>query len=153
MEKRSSEADRKSGFGPWRPSGAKLPLVSDYMARFVDALRPEMDIYDAVDFLLERRVTGAPVIDEERRVVGVLGEKDCLRLFAKGSGAKPPHGNVRDFMSAKFQHVTPDMDIYYAAGLLLQEEERRLPVLDAQDHLVGELTRFDVLRAIKRGLR
>lgn len=132
---------------------AKLPIVADYMARFTHALRPEMDIYDAVDFLLERRVTGAPVVDVEGRLVGLLSEKDCLRLFSVGADALPPRGAVRDFMGKQFTRVESTMDIYYAAGLFLREEERRFPVVDVEGKLVGEITRFDILRAVKGLLR
>ena len=51
---------------------AKLPVVRDYMDRHVATLRPETDILDAIRFLLEKRVTGAPVVERSGRLVGML---------------------------------------------------------------------------------
>ncbi len=47
-----------------------LPKVSEYMDTVVQTLNPKTEILDAVDFLLENHVTGAPVVDGDYRVVG-----------------------------------------------------------------------------------
>ncbi|MCK6570554.1 CBS domain-containing protein [Myxococcota bacterium] len=129
-----------------------LPLVREYMDHFVNTLRPETDIFDAVEFLLERRVTGAPVVDAAGRLVGIISEKDCLRLLAQGFDHQAPHGTVADYMTRNVETVKPDMDVYFAAGIFLRGQFRRLPVVEG-DMLVGAITRFDILRAIKSRLR
>jgi predicted transcriptional regulator len=130
----------------------KLPKVSDYMDTVVQTLNPETQILDAVDFLLEKHVTGAPVVDGENRVVGILTEKDCLNLLAAGSEASVPQGCVADFMATEVQTIPPDMDVYFCAGLFMNTTVRRFPVVD-QGKLVGAITRFDILRAIQKNLR
>jgi CBS domain-containing protein len=130
----------------------KLPLVREYMDHFVNTLRPETDIFDAVDFLLERRVTGAPVVDAAGRLVGIISEKDCLRLLSQGFDHMAPAGTVADYMTKQVTVVAPDMDVYYAAGIFLRGQFRRLPVVE-DGQLVGAITRFDILRAIKARLR
>lgn len=129
----------------------RLPLVRDHMDKQVPTLRPEMDILDAVGFLLEKRITGAPVLDKSGRLVGILTEKDCLRLVAEGVGGNLPHGNVETFMSANPETIPPDMDVYYAAGIFLKRTFRRLLVVD-NGKLVGAITRFDILRVIRANL-
>lgn len=129
-----------------------LPLVREYMDHFVAGLRPDMDIFDAVEFLLERRVTGAPVTDAAGRLVGILSEKDCLRLLAEGQAGQRPDGRVADFMTRDVVTVTPDMNVYFAAGIFLRGQFRRLPVIE-DGRVVGAITRFDILRAIKARLR
>jgi CBS domain-containing protein len=129
----------------------KLPVVRDYMDRNVATLRPEMDILDAVGFLLEKRVTGAPVVDKSGRLVGILTEKDCLRLIAVGVEGNLPRGSVEAFMSPNPETIPPEMDVYYVAGLFLRRTFRRLLVVE-DGKLVGAITRFDILRVIRANL-
>ena len=129
-----------------------LPIVRDYMDTVVQTLSPETEILDAVDFLLEKHVTGAPVVDERNQLLGILTEKDCLNLLAAGSDADAPHGTVADFMKTEVQTVPPGMNVYFCAGLFMNTTVRRFPVVD-QGKLVGAITRFDILRAIQKNLR
>jgi predicted transcriptional regulator len=122
------------------------------MDRFVSSLRPDMDILDAVDFLLERRVTGAPVLGEHGQLLGLLSEEHCLGLLAHGQNGDRARGTAADFMSTDVKTVAPDTDVYYAAGLLVTGVQRRLVVVMA-GKVVGTITRFDLLRAIKAHLR
>jgi len=119
-----------------------------YMDRWVHTLTPDTDVHDAVAMLLSRHVTGAPVVDEQDRVVGMFTEKDCLRLVAKGVDSDELHGKVADYMSTNVTTIPPDMDIYFAAGVFLQNFFRRLPVVK-DGKLIGAITRFDILRAIQ----
>ncbi len=129
-----------------------LPIVRDYMDTVVQTLSPETEILDAVDFLLEKHVTGAPVVDEENRVVGILTEKDCLHLLAAGSDADIPQGTVAEFMTTEVQTIPPNMNVYFCAGLFLNTTVRRFPIVE-DGKLVGAITRFDILRAIQKNLR
>jgi CBS domain-containing protein len=130
----------------------KLPIVRDHMDTEVYSLEPETEILDAVGFLLQHRVTGAPVIDQAGHLVGMLTEKDCLKLIATGADANRPHGTVADFMTTAVTTISPDTDVYYAAGLFLHQGFRRFPVIEA-GRLVGAITRFDILRVIHAKLR
>ncbi len=130
----------------------KLPIVREHMDTQVYTLDPETEILDAVRFLLDHHVTGAPVIDDAGQLVGMLTEKDCLRLVATGADADRPRGKVADFMETDITTISPDTDVYYAAGLFLRETFRRLPVIE-DGRLVGAITRFDILRVIHAKLR
>ena len=130
----------------------RLPTVQEYMDRFVETLSPDTDIMDAVDFLLEKRVTGALVADGKGKLVGILTESDCLKLLTLGGpDHDAPRGKVKDFMTAKVETIPPTMDIYYAAGLFLSKNFRRMPVVEG-GRIVGAVTQFDILRAVQRGL-
>jgi CBS domain-containing protein len=129
-----------------------LPLVSDFMDKYVDTLSPDTDIRDAVDFLLEKRITGVLVANGKKQLVGILTEYDCLRLLTMGDAQHDiPIGKVRDFMTPDVQTIPPSMDIYYAAGLFVSSKVRRFPVVE-NGRIVGAITRFDILRAVKRHL-
>jgi len=130
---------------------AKLPVVRDHMDKHVATLRPETDILDAIGFLLEKRVTGVPVVDKSGRLVGILTEKDCLRLVAAGVEGNLPRGSVETFMTPNPETIPPDMNVFFAAGLFLTRDFRRFPVVE-DGKLVGAITRFDILRVIGANL-
>ncbi len=125
-----------------------LPRVSQYMDKVVHSLSPDTEIVEAVAFLLKHRVTGAPVVNEANEVIGILTEKDCLNLLALGDGSGFPRGSVADFMSTSVTTIPPTLNIYFVAGMFLNDVVRRFPVVE-NDKLVGAITRFDILRAIK----
>lgn len=129
---------------------SRLPTVREFMDRHVQTLSPETDIMEAVDFLLEKRVTGALVADAKGKLIGILTEYDCLRLLTHGDKrAEAPKGTVRDYMTADVQTIPPSMDIYYCAGLFMNVSFRRFPVVE-DGRIVGAVTRFDLLRAVRR---
>ena len=98
---------------------SRLPTVREFIDRHVQTNTPDADIMEAVDFLLEKRVTGALVANSKSELVGMLTEFDCLRLLTHGDArAEAPRGKVRDFMTSDVQTIPPTMDIYYCAGLL-----------------------------------
>jgi CBS domain-containing protein len=128
------------------------PTVRSYMDRETHALSVDDDILAAVGRLIDEGVTGAPVVDEQGNVAGVLSEYDCLRLLAEGSGGERASGSVRDFMSTEFTAVPSTMDVYYVAGMFLADPaHRRFVVIDG-GRLVGVVTRKDILRAVRTGL-
>ena len=82
----------------------QIPLVKDFMTTKVITLKPNMDIYEAMTQLLKHHISGAPVVDDERNLVGILSEKDCLRVFAvRAYSGQLPGGLVSDFMSEGFE--------------------------------------------------
>jgi len=118
------------------------------MDRYVDTISPESDIIEAVDFLLEKRVTGALVANAKGELVGILTEYDCLRLLTH---QESPAGKVKDFMVSDVQTIPPSMDIYFCAGLFMKVPFRRFAVVE-KGRLVGAITRFDLLRAVRRNI-
>jgi predicted transcriptional regulator len=108
-----------------------------------------MAITEAVSILMEQRVTGAPVIDEEGHVLGLLSEKECLRSLLTGAYDRMPAGIVSDFMLKEFIAVPSNMGVFELAELMVKEPIRRFMVVD-DDKLVGQITRRDLLRGIKQ---
>ena len=133
------------------PSLTRLPVVREFMATKLKTLTPDVPILEAVRFLLDNKISGAPVVDGDGTLVGILSEKDCLGLVARGVDNEPPEGAVGDFMTSDVMTVPSKMDIYYCAGLFLKNVYRRLPVVDG-GKLVGQVSRRDVLRAMQSAL-
>ncbi len=127
----------------------KIYKVEDYMDKNFLTLEPDMDVYLAIDLLLEKGMTSAVVVDESEHVVGILSEKDCLRLIAGGSYHQLPSAKVKDFMTKDVFCIRPYMDIFKVADMFLEHYFRRIVITDDNKILKGQITRRDLLRIIK----
>ena len=110
----------------------ELLSIRQVMTARPRTLSQDVPILEAVDFLLKYDVPSVPVIDAERHLLGMLSEKDCLRLVAEGDAAKHdvPRGTVESYMTREAVSLPPDMDVCYAAGLFLEQPYRRYPVVE-----------------------
>ena len=126
-----------------------LPKIGEFMDAVVPTLSPETQIIKAVDFLLRHRVTGAPVVDPDGRLLGIITETDLLKLVTEGIQGQPPaEATVAEYMTSDVVTVPPTVDIYYVAGIFLNNKFRRLPVVE-NGKIVGAITRYDLLRIIR----
>ncbi len=126
-----------------------LPKIGEFMDAVVPTLSPETQIMKAVDFLLRHRVTGAPVVDSDGKLMGIITETDLLRLVTEGIQGQPPtEATVAEYMTTDVVTVRPTVDIYYVAGIFLNNKFRRLPVVNG-GKIVGAITRYDLLRVIR----
>ena len=122
--------------------------VRDYMTRHLVTFRPEMDLFTAINRLLEHGIASAPVIDSEGYLIGMLSESDCLRAILSGAYFEDAHGTVGNYMTSAVDTIAGEADIIEAAETFLRGQRRRLPVLES-GRLVGMIARSDVLRAVK----
>jgi CBS domain-containing protein len=117
----------------------------------VVSFHPTDPLRKVVDVLLRRGFSGAPITDSSGRVVGILSELDCMRWIAGRSYDQEPNAlgiTVADVMSDPCALAHPEMDLFGLVHLFLNAGVRRLPVV-ADEHLVGIVTRRDVLRVIR----
>ena len=114
----------------------------------VVTVHKDLNIYKAIDRLLQHRVSGAPVIDDSGYMVGILTEKDCLRIMANGSFHEMPGGPASRYMTEEVKTVTPETDIFVVADLFLKNHFRRVPVLNGKK-IAGQISRCDVLVAVQ----
>ncbi|MCK5942455.1 MAG: CBS domain-containing protein [Planctomycetes bacterium] len=119
------------------------------MQRAVFVLRQDRQVLDAVDDLIQRRVSGAPVTDRGR-LVGVFSERDALAAIAAAHYEDEPPGTVAQHMRRDFAVVGADADIFEVASVFRAQPIRRVPVVDTERHLLGIISRGDVLKALRR---
>jgi CBS domain-containing protein len=127
------------------------PAVADYMTKEVITFRPDMHVLDAMEVLLRRHISGAPVVDAHGKLVGILSEKDCMRTLLHSSYYRELGGLVAEYMTKEVQTVDSATSIVTAAELFMSCNYRRFPVVDGE-RLVGLVSRRDILKAIQ-GLR
>ena len=127
----------------------KIPVVQEFMVTSLVTLRPDMPIYEAIEVLLRSRISGACVVDAEKNLLGILSEKDCLRIFAGGALHQLPNAMVADYMSKIVSTVGPDEDLFTVAGTFLKNTFRRIPVVE-DGKLIGQVSRRDVLEGSRK---
>ena len=125
----------------------KSALVRDYMAGRLVTFKPDTDVLDAIQELLHNRIAGAPVVDDQGVLIGMLSELDCLKVALNAGYYGDSGGPVSEFMTPDVETVDADMNIIDLAQKFLQYGYRRFPVL-RNNRLVGQISRRDVLRAL-----
>ncbi len=145
--------------------------VKDIMTQKVITLMPEMGIVHAAKVLMENHINGAPVVDGEGRLVGILCRDDLISqqkklpvpsFFVVLDGiipmSSPRHmekefdkiaaTNVEHAMTTKPITVTPETDIELVASLMVDKKIHTLPVVDSAGALVGIVGKEDVLKLL-----
>ena len=124
-----------------------VPTAREALSNYSITLEPGMDLLEAIQVLVGKRATGAPVVGANGELVGVLTEKDCLRLLSNAAWGEVAGGTVGDYMSDVKATVPVEMDLFSAAQAFLDNNFPILPLMDG-DKLVGRITRQDLLRQI-----
>ncbi len=153
-------------------------LVDDVMTREVITLRSSQSISDAVSKLAEHGISGAPVLDEEDRLVGIITEKDILnslklkntRLemvypslsmvsvsFVEKMDKKETleafndiaNSTVSDIMTKNVVTVQTGSDLALVVDFIIAKEVNRVPVLDGS-RLIGIVSRADIIKGLAK---
>jgi CBS domain-containing protein len=142
-------------------------LVKDVMSTQVVAVKRGASFKDMAANIRRFRVSAFPVIDDDRKVIGVVSEADLLakEALAEGHGGIPGaitglvHHRERakadgltagDLMTRPAVTVRSDDSVEQAARLMYALQVKRLPVVDAGGRLVGIVSRSDVLAVFDR---
>ncbi|REJ73231.1 MAG: CBS domain-containing protein [Acidobacteria bacterium] len=119
----------------------------DFMTTKLVSFRPETDALEAIEQLLRRRISGAPVVDENGRLLGVFSERFSMNVLMAFAHDRIPGTEIGPFMNTDFGRVIgPEVPLLEVAEKFLGTHYRRLPVVDGE-RLVGQISRRDVLRA------
>lgn len=127
-----------------QPKAGSL-LARDLMRRPRTA-SPDDRVYDVVKMLTRHGISGAPVIDHDRKVIGMLSERDCIHALVRAVMDDLPSHHVRDVMSTELTMIPPETHILTVAHLFLHKQLRRIPVVDREGRLLGQITRGDLLK-------
>jgi CBS domain-containing protein len=134
---------------------AELPRfesVSNYMVplKSLITFRPEQNIHEIIEVMTQRGISGGPVLDENHELVGIISEKDCLRIMVDQAYYNTPYESpkVSDYMTKKVITISHDSDVLSAAREFINSPIRRLPIVQ-DGKLVGQVSRRDILRAAK----
>jgi len=127
--------------------------VTDYMteADQLITFQPDTDIKEVVNTLLANKITGAPVLNHRKEVVGLIDDKDCLNVLFDIVYHDQPIGDatVSHYMSNVMKTISHTTNILDIAETFLRTPYKRLLVVDDDGKLVGQISRRDILRAIR----
>lgn len=140
--------------------------VKEVMTKTVVTVGSRTPLKDVARLLVQRRVSGLPVVDDDGTVLGVVSEGDILakergrpgtgslldHLFEVNGRETAKHDarDAADAMTSPPVTIRPDRPVTEAASLMLDRCVNRLPVVDKHGKLVGIVTRADLVRAFVR---
>jgi CBS domain-containing protein len=138
--------------------------IGEIMTKDVFTLTPEKTALEGVRVLLERKISGLPVVDGPGKLVGMFTEKDVLKAVlpsyvcvvgrfiyennpqtVKNKIAQLSRLKVGDLMRKDVVTVSPETAVSEAAHVTLTRNVRRIPVVDPHGLIVGIVARSDVL--------
>ncbi|MHC4878062.1 MAG: CBS domain-containing protein [Planctomycetota bacterium] len=127
----------------------------DIMVTRLTTLAPEDDVLDGIDRLLQHSISGAPVVDAERRFLGVFSERSCivaLSVFAQEQSRRCDdhfeHTCAGDVMTRTLFTVSPDADAFAAIQLLLEKRVSGLPVINSRGEFLGIFSEHAAMRVV-----
>lgn len=139
--------------------------AKDIMTRPVHCIGLEMNLMQAAAFMADKRISGAPVVDGEGRIAGMVSEKDFLARMGLGKSVSfmqiiarclnnkgcmvttlRNHG-IRDIMTTPAVTAGTGITIGAISALFIDRQINRLPIVDADGRLAGIVTRTDLVRS------
>jgi len=117
--------------------------VKDVMTRNVISVKKDMPIYEAMEIMRKKDITGMPVIEEDMTLVGVITEKDVLRLFYANEEEK--NETVGFFMTRPAVSYRENENLRSVCDFMMINYFRRVPVVSKQGKLVGIISRPDII--------
>lgn len=134
-------------------------LVREAMTTPVVSVPRTATIRQAIRVLYQHRITAAPVVDEEDRLVGIVSEMDLLRgefeadprafMRPVATPAEPPPRHVDEVMTTNVRTTRPASDVAELAEMMMTTGIKSVPVLDGTE-LIGIITRHDLLAVLAR---
>jgi len=118
------------------------------MSRGLVTLQPRMDVLEALRILVEGRLSGAPVVDQIGNLVGILTERDCMKIALGAGYHSEDGGRVENFMSRSVVTVDANTPVTEVAERFANSNFRRLPVME-RGRLIGIISRRDVLKQLE----
>jgi len=127
--------------------------AKDIMKKDVITVKRNAPIQEAIKILVDNKITGLPVVNDDMRLVGIVSEKDILRILANMDllmvldDIKKSDVTVEDFMTkdvVAFEQYDTLSDV---CDCLIKKNFRRVPIL-SDGEVVGIISRRDLVKYI-----
>jgi len=124
--------------------------VRDYMSTRLECIGPNEGVMDCARRLVSLNLSGLLVVDGEKRLVGLITERDLIDVALSAGYFDEAGGRVADYMSTALDTVDAGESLMDVAERFARTSHRRYPVLE-EGRLVGLIARRDILRALTSG--
>mgnify|MGYP000270531769 CR=1 FL=1 len=126
---------------------AEKITVRDCMSKSMILFTKDQSIIEVVETLIKFRVSGGPVVDDRKCVIGIISEGDCVKQISESRYYNMPmeDTSVEKYMSREVDVISPDVNLFDAAQLFLKSKRRRFPVVE-DGKIVGIVSQKDILR-------
>lgn len=128
---------------------SNAPLkVRDYMTTSLITFRPDQPIQEVAEAIIKYKISGGPVVNSRKELVGIISEGDCLKQLSESRYYNMPleHDKVEKRMAKEVETIDGNMDIFDAANKFLNSKLRRFPIVE-KGKLVGQISQKDILKA------
>ncbi|MCA8984553.1 MAG: CBS domain-containing protein [Planctomycetaceae bacterium] len=132
----------------------KTPTASSFMNTQAKTIAPDLPLREIVQYLREHELSNVPVVDTQAGgqplFLGFITEADCLHYLANEIfyGSPAPRYIAEMIMQRHPICVGPDVDLFELVSIFESHRLRHLPVLDGEKHLLGIVSRRDILHAL-----
>lgn len=128
--------------------GVENITVADYMTRNLITFRPDQSVMEVMTMLIKKKISGAPVVNENYELVGIISEGDCMKQISESRYYNQPMEDVKveEHMATNVDTIDGNMNVFDAANKFLESKHRRFPIVE-NGKLVGQISQKDVLKA------
>ena len=120
--------------------------AKDIMTKRVISVKTDTPIYDTLKLIASYGISGLPVVDDDMTLVGVISEKDCLRLFYADEEEK--NKTVQHFMSQPAVHYHENDSLKTICDFMMINRFREIPITSTKNQVVGIISMPDILNYI-----
>ena len=126
--------------------------ITSYMTTDLITFFEDQKIHEAITVMLKYKISGAPVLNDQNDLVGIISEKDCLKVLIDEAYYNNPlnHRTVKHYMTEDVKTLSVHTNIVDAARNFINSSFRRFPIIDNNGRLVGQISRKDILKAARR---
>ncbi|MFA5260306.1 MAG: CBS domain-containing protein [Candidatus Omnitrophota bacterium] len=122
----------------------------EIMIKDVIVVHQTTPLLEAMQILVEKKISGLPVVDKEEKLIGVITEKDLLRLLV--SDVITSQEVVGDYMSLDVQCFSPQDNVIEICEFFIKTNVRRVPIVE-NGRVIGVISRRDIIRLILNSAR
>lgn len=122
--------------------------VSDYMTTKLITFSPKQSVMDVINLLVKHKISGGPVVGENKELLGIISEGDCIKYLNESRYFNMPTNDatVDRFMIRNVETIDGNASIFDAANKFIATKRRRFPILK-DGKLAGQISQKDVMKA------
>lgn len=123
-------------------------LVEDYMTTDLITFTKDQLVIEVMEALIKNKISGAPVINERRELLGIISDGDCMKQISESRYYNMPMDDrkVEEFMNTNVTTIDRNTSIFECASMFYKNNHRQFPIIE-NGKLIGQISRKDILCA------